>query len=571
MIKHLKNIFSKKILLTAVGFFLILLVTIIACKKDEQNNNFSKKSNKLKQFYNSSLIESFKKEFIAKEFLREINNTPIKVINGILSFNSVEDYNIIYELLVSYTNKCDELIENDANYLRYADTEEMPEDIILYLFESLLNFNSLRMDIEEQLITLERGPGISDDNDPDDHYTLSPFQRALLSSDCEVIVDDLICVFYDNYYIGIMNYDWTALRELHQFQRRNNFDKAKALEFCSGNPNAFFLTEGSDPTVSADFTYTVNPKKSNVVQFENHSYSETYKDMSYLWDFGDGITSIEKNPKHTFRSIEAENTVTLTVSLNNKAVQGSTVGIILPPKFDPSIPYFIYSEGNKGLVAFTCTHPNPTGILGYEWNFGDGSAPKILGYGANTTNHTYAKNGTYNVKLTVQYSDGTGSVTRAIQVVKHETSGGSCCKGNSKEIEKERKYVHNGNTRRIKQVMKVTNNYLAHRIYARTRHQQQNSTGTWYAKKVDKINVGYEGTVYWTSSSSSGCGTPQNLYWWESVRKNSSVRRVDNGAGLGNWFQVTKKSLWSRHYVEDDGIVRINGTGDAAVHDETCN
>jgi len=135
------------------------------------------------------------------------------------------------------------------------------------------------MNIEEEVLILERGRGISDDNDPDDHYIVSPYMRTVLSPNCEIIVDDLICVHYDKYAIGIMYYDWATLKELHEWQKKYNFDEKKAIEFCLGKQNAFLLTTGSEPTVHVDYTYTRDPNNSQTIQFHNFSCSEAYKDM----------------------------------------------------------------------------------------------------------------------------------------------------------------------------------------------------------------------------------------------------------------------------------------------------
>jgi len=66
--------------------------------------------------------------------------------------------------------------------------------------------------------------------------------------------------------------------------------------------------EGQGPAPSASFAITgEGPYKVNTpVSFENSSQNA----FSYLWSFGDGNTSIEKNPSHTYTS-PGEYTVTL--------------------------------------------------------------------------------------------------------------------------------------------------------------------------------------------------------------------------------------------------------------------
>jgi PKD repeat protein len=50
-------------------------------------------------------------------------------------------------------------------------------------------------------------------------------------------------------------------------------------------------------------------------------------------------------------------------------------------------------------------------IVSYEWDWGDGTEPSVLGTGNATSAHTYAKPGTYMVTLTVTDDDGLTNTT----------------------------------------------------------------------------------------------------------------------------------------------------------------
>ena len=69
-------------------------------------------------------------------------------------------------------------------------------------------------------------------------------------------------------------------------------------------------------TSYAAFSYEQNCKK---IKFYNHSYYDsTYASGTiYLWDFGDGTTSTQENPTHTYNSF-GDFTITLTVRPNTK-------------------------------------------------------------------------------------------------------------------------------------------------------------------------------------------------------------------------------------------------------------
>jgi len=585
-----KNLIIVAALLTAI---LVAGVCIFnACKKNDDINNPSKGPSKLMQFYDASLIESFKNEPIAQEFFQELNRTQINVVNGILSFNNVEELNRVYDLIIDYTDRYDELVCTNSNYSRYAQSEQMPNYIMSFLFESKLGFNSLRADIEEQLLILERGAGIPDNNDPDDHFTVSPYWRTLLTPQCELIIDDLICVYYDTYGIGIMNFDWTTLNELHQYQSKNNFDERKALAFCAGKQNAFFLTTGNEPTLHVDYIFIPDAKNPNVIQFVNYSCSEAYKDMEYLWDFGDGTTSTERNPKHTYKIKGTTVDVCLTVSLpntvggsNSKSQTVSCQNMSIPPPLNG--PSIVFSDGYEGFTYFSCitTDPDPLNTMYIIWNFGDGSNDY---YGSFEESHQYWKNGTYYVTAKVYFTNGTTeTASKHIQVKSISGGGGggnggggggSCCaKSIDIETDKDWEYTYNGEKRRVKQVIRVTNILGFHRIASTTKNQYEKSNGNWAARKVDEINAGAAGIIYWQDDCDD-CQCPCQVKVWkggeitatEKPNKNASEAVMDRGTG-GYRFKVGKKTLWSQHYVKDGGTIWMLRPGDVAVHDKSCN
>ncbi len=75
------------------------------------------------------------------------------------------------------------------------------------------------------------------------------------------------------------------------------------ITLITANPNSCNLLDTFSKTISvfgnptADFSYTPNPPLPNkALQFQNLSVGAT----SYKWDFGDGNTSVDVNPKHIY-------------------------------------------------------------------------------------------------------------------------------------------------------------------------------------------------------------------------------------------------------------------------------
>jgi PKD repeat protein len=138
---------------------------------------------------------------------------------------------------------------------------------------------------------------------------------------------------------------------------------------------------------------------------------------SYSWAFGDGTTSGQQSPSHTYGTA-GSHTATLTVTDNQGGTGSATVtitaanpGVNLPPTATASgIPTY----GTAPLtVAFTGSGADPDGsIASYSWNFGDGS-----GSSEQSPNHAYQSAGSYTATLTVTDNQGaTGTASVSITV-----------------------------------------------------------------------------------------------------------------------------------------------------------
>lgn len=135
---------------------------------------------------------------------------------------------------------------------------------------------------------------------------------------------------------------------------------------------------------------------------------------SYLWDFGDGATSSQKNPTHSYATAGVY-TVSLTAT-NTKGSDTATrvnyivaLAELLPPDIEFSgsphlgpAPLTVYfSSANLGGPADS-----------YLWNFGDGSNSSVA-----HPVHVYTDGGTYTVSLTATNTKGSDTVTRTGYIV----------------------------------------------------------------------------------------------------------------------------------------------------------
>ena len=166
------------------------------------------------------------------------------------------------------------------------------------------------------------------------------------------------------------------------------------------SPVAAFTSVGSGLTVAFDGTTSVDPDGDIA---------------GYAWTFGDGGTSTEAKPSHTYGAAGTF-TVNLTVTDNRGGSHSVTHTVAVAPILNAA-PEADFTSIALGLTASfdASSSTDPDGsVVSFAWTFGDG---------ANATGvkpvHTYAVEGTYSVTLTVTDNDGEpGSVTHSVVVTK---------------------------------------------------------------------------------------------------------------------------------------------------------
>jgi PKD repeat protein len=147
---------------------------------------------------------------------------------------------------------------------------------------------------------------------------------------------------------------------------------------------------------------------------------------SYGWDFGDGLTSSEENPNHTF-TVSGTYNVTLTVTDNDGATDtiNKTVTVTKPgtppPVFNqkPTANFMADKWSGKAplTVKFTDKSTDDNTVSSYGWDFGDG-----LSNLEQNPSHMFTVSGTYNVTLTVTDNDGaTDTINKTVTVTKPGT------------------------------------------------------------------------------------------------------------------------------------------------------
>lgn len=185
------------------------------------------------------------------------------------------------------------------------------------------------------------------------------------------------------------------------------------------------------PQVEADFVWSQNLTNNfGQVQFTDTSVNhETGEPDSYLWTFGDGTTSTEKNPLKTYVPVTNENSYSVSLRVfaygqeGQKVYNTKTSTVTLT---QPTMTANFTWVANVQTVTFTNTSTN----VGFEepdaylWEFGDGTTSTLK-----NPVHTFPVTDvntpqTFSVKLTTRNIwEQTANVTKTVTTTALNKSG----------------------------------------------------------------------------------------------------------------------------------------------------
>jgi len=153
------------------------------------------------------------------------------------------------------------------------------------------------------------------------------------------------------------------------------------------------------------------------------SVSASEGDLTYRWDFGDGITAEGAEVNHAYTQ-GGTHTVTLVVDDGRGGAcstdtQQATVFVNSPPRVQVEAPPGVCKISTREKLEVTLSavsSDDPDGdALTYEWDLGDGSRSN-----KSTVSHVYERGGRYSARVTVDDGQGTScsvaSATVPVQV-----------------------------------------------------------------------------------------------------------------------------------------------------------
>lgn len=162
------------------------------------------------------------------------------------------------------------------------------------------------------------------------------------------------------------------------------------------------------PLPAVDFTAEVVCDGSPTT-FRNSSTISSGAIVSYLWDFGDGTSSIEREPVKQYL-----NNGTYMVKLTVVSDNGCQANIVKPVTVN-EFPVANFSSQDACIgspVTMSNNSSYASGALTYSWNFGDGSTSDLT-----SPSHLYNEPGVFPIKLVVSTELGCkDSLIRYVEV-----------------------------------------------------------------------------------------------------------------------------------------------------------
>lgn len=323
------------------------------------------------------------------------------------------------------------------------------------------------------------------------------------------------------------------------------------------------------PLIGAQDTACINVP----IQFQDLSVTSSGTITGWSWDFGDGNTSTQQNPLHTYAS-----TGIYTVTLNVQTSTGCTnTGTYTVEVFAPPVPDFDFTipcEGQPTIFTDLSTDTAGT-IVAWDWTFGDGSPNEST----QNPDHLYATAGTYPVTLYIESSNGClASIVQDVIIYPSPTAdfifglecGGepidlvSTSTGNLVSYE----WIYNGNT--------FSTDSITSYVFPTT-------TDTHPVTLVVTTNLGCVDTITQNVTTlpvvffdygpllTAGCPVLEVNFFENSV--------TSDGSQIVNWLWDMGDSTYSfsqfpTHFYEDSGSYNVNLqviTEDDCIYTDTLN
>ncbi len=210
----------------------------------------------------------------------------------------------------------------------------------------------------------------------------------------------------------------TAQNPSHTYNNVGTYTVSLTVTGPGGSDTATktdYITVSTTPT--ADFVGS--PTSGDAPLTVNFTDQSSGVPTSWSWDFGDGNTSTEQNPSHTY---DAAGTYTVSLTASNSCgddtqTKADYITVTEPPCNAPVADFTGSPTSGTAPLSVSFTDQSTNNPTSWSWDFGDGGTST-----AQNPSHTYNNAGTYTVTLTATNDCGSDDETKTDYITVTEPS-----------------------------------------------------------------------------------------------------------------------------------------------------
>jgi hypothetical protein len=292
---------------------------------------------------------------------------------------AIDNRETLYEAKNNAESKLAQGLSYIGKFIVVDDAGRFPDKGIVRIDDELIYYNSKSINI---LRDLKRGFALSKQSQ---HAIGSPVLASVMAEHHNAIKDAIIQIQKD-----------LGTKDEPDAESLNGILKSLEVNYLSPKPKfrGFPLKGGA-------------PLK---IRFQNFSGGPPIR---FLWDFGDGTTSVDTNPIHTYTR-EGTYTVKLSMITSLGAQGFVTKTDYITIDNNDRLPLF-YAEtllgtskqtAGSGATSFKMVDQTDGDIVSRYWIWDDGTNDTVEDADIHTANHVYDLPGIYVPVLLVVFSDG---------------------------------------------------------------------------------------------------------------------------------------------------------------------
>ena len=213
---------------------------------------------------------------------------------------------------------------------------------------------------------------------------------------------------------GFDTYAWNRYLDYSDQVYRDDHDEAGGFSVRCVRDNTT-----SAPTAA----FTATPTSGSVPLTVKFTDMSANNPASWSWDFGDGSTSTDQNPSHTYQNT-GRYTVKLTVTNDLGSNTKTKSDYIMVNGSLPVADFSANTTTGAAPLTVSFTDKSTGKPTSWSWDFGDGSTST-----EQNPTHIYQNAGKYTVKLTASNDQGSDTKTKTDYITVNPNNGGGGTQG----------------------------------------------------------------------------------------------------------------------------------------------